>query len=125
LGIAIHSHAAPLQFNGYYNGGRLIYDPNTDLTWYQPAYSSAGCVWTDALNWVANLNIGGVTGWQLPSIAPLTPADLDGTGATIQTGQNNMATYWTQYATQYADLPHEQERSPIPLFYILLIFNTL
>jgi hypothetical protein len=68
---------APLQFNGYYDGGRLVYDPNTDLTWYQPPYSSAGTNWDDALNWAANLNIGGVTGWQLPSVAPLTQADFD------------------------------------------------
>ena len=78
---------APLQFNGYYNGGRLIYDPNTDLTWYQPPYSSAGYVWNDALTWAANLNIGGVTGWQLPSIAPLTPADIDAGTSYSDSGQ--------------------------------------
>ena len=43
----------------------------------------------------------------------------------MKTGQDSQSAFWTQYATQYADLPHEQERSPIPLFYILLIFNTL
>jgi hypothetical protein len=78
---------APLQFNGYYNGGRLIYDPNADLTWYQPPYSSAGFVWNDALTWAANLNIGGVTGWQLPPVAPLTPADIDAGTSYSDSGQ--------------------------------------
>jgi len=39
--------------------------------------------------------------------------------------QNSQSAFWTQYATQYADLLHEHERSPVHLFYILFIFNTL
>jgi hypothetical protein len=33
--LATLAHAAPLQDNGSYLGGKLVYDPNTDLTWYQ------------------------------------------------------------------------------------------
>ena len=47
-----------------------------------------------------------------------------GRGCT-KTGQNSPSAFWTQYATQYADLLHEQKRSPLPLFYILFIFNSL
>ena len=92
---------APLQFNGYYNGGRLVYDPNSNLTWYQPPYSSAGGVWNDALNWAANLTIGGVTGWQLPSIAPLTPADLDAGATNYDEGQlGNL--WYNELGNQYS-----------------------
>ena len=76
---------APLQFNGYYDGGRLVYDPNTDLTWYQPALTYAN--WYDAMDWAASLDIGGVTGWQLPSIAPLTPEALDAGATAFDEGQ--------------------------------------
>ncbi len=70
LQFARLSGPVPPRLNGSYANGRLVYDPNTDLTWFQPPYATMN--WYDALNWATNLNISGVTGWQLPSIAPAT-----------------------------------------------------
>ena len=82
LGLAAHATAAPLRYNGDYLGGRLIYDPNTHLTWYQAPYTNV--TWYAAMDWAANLNIGGATGWRLPSIAPATV--IDGGNQMIVTG---------------------------------------
>ncbi len=73
LGVATLANATALQYNGNYLGGRLIYDPNTDLTWYQAPY--ANVTWYAAMDWAAGLNIGGTTGWRFPSIAPATVID--------------------------------------------------
>ena len=56
---------APLQYNGDYQGGRMIYDPNQNITWYQATYARSN--WWDAEAWAASANIGGVTGWRLPA----------------------------------------------------------
>jgi hypothetical protein len=85
LGFASLHAAAPLQYNGDYLGGRLIYDPNTDLTWYQAPYTNVN--WSVAMDWAANLYIGGTNGWQLPSIAPLTPEALDAGATNFDEGQ--------------------------------------
>ncbi len=109
--------SAPLQYNGIYLSGRLIYDPNTDLTWYQPPYSAVH--WDVAMTWAANLNIGGVTGWQLPSIAPLTPEDVDAGTSYSDDGQlgylwyvvlgneaNDMINYGPFDPTQFYPVPY-------------------
>jgi len=85
LGFAAPVKTAPLQYNGDYLGARLIYDPNTDLTWYQAPHTNV--TWYVAMDWAANLNIGGTNGWQLPSIAPLTPEELDAGATNFDEGQ--------------------------------------
>jgi hypothetical protein len=72
LGSVNFVQGAPLQYNGSYLGGRLVYDPNTDLTWYQAPYTNT--TWYDAMAWAPALGIGGAT-WRLPSIAPGTVVD--------------------------------------------------
>jgi PEP-CTERM motif len=54
------------------NGGGLIYDSATNLTWYQHPGTS-GLNWDQVYSWVQNLNAGGVTGWRLPSYPPSSP----------------------------------------------------
>ena len=57
-------------------GGLAYYDTEADLTWLADAnyahtsgHSADGFMnWTNANNWVAGLDIAGVTGWRLPSI---------------------------------------------------------
>jgi PEP-CTERM motif len=51
------------------NGGGLVYDSATNLTWYQ---GSSAFNWFQANSWAQGLNAGGVSGWRLPSY-PQTP----------------------------------------------------
>jgi hypothetical protein len=47
------------------NGGNLIYDTDLNITWYDPVPTSMS--WNQAMNWAGSLNVGGVTGWRLPT----------------------------------------------------------
>jgi hypothetical protein len=49
------------------NGGGLVYDSDLDITWYYICGAINIPVWADALAWAAGLNVGGVTGWRLPT----------------------------------------------------------
>ena len=53
------------------NGGGLIYDTVQNITWYDPAPTPM--TWDDAVAWAAHLNVGGVTGWSLPTTPGETP----------------------------------------------------
>jgi hypothetical protein len=44
------------------NGNGLIYDTDLDITWYDAPAGS----WGQGNNWLAELNLGGVTGWRAP-----------------------------------------------------------
>ena len=57
----------PLQYNGY----NLFYDPNLNITWYDPA--PTGMTLGGALGWAAALTAGGTTAgsWTLPSTLPV------------------------------------------------------
>jgi hypothetical protein len=54
--------------------GGMVYDTVLDLTWLKDAnygrttglLSSGGSGWGQAIQWVADLNYGGYTGWRLP-----------------------------------------------------------
>ncbi|MBA4418532.1 MAG: hypothetical protein C0392_11590 [Syntrophus sp. (in: bacteria)] len=51
------------------NGGGLIYDTDRNITWYDaPAVLRT---WDGAMSWATGLNVGGVTGWRLPSTLPV------------------------------------------------------
>jgi len=84
--------AAPLQYNGDFLGGRLIYDPNSDLTWYQPPATNV--IWNDAMLWAPALDIGGVNGWRLPSILPATVVDNGGMAVSGHFDDGELAYLW-------------------------------
>ncbi len=61
-------------------GGLAVYDTDRDISWLANANAAAGTTFDDGLNvtngrmtwvsanaWAASLNVGGVTGWRLPS----------------------------------------------------------
>lgn len=48
------------------NGGGLIYDTGLNITWLQEPNNYA-MTWNKAMDWVAGVNAGGVSGWRLPT----------------------------------------------------------
>ncbi len=53
------------------NGSGLIYDTVLDITWYDNTYHgpfNSGATHRQALNWAAELEVGGATGWTLPTV---------------------------------------------------------
>ena len=77
LSAASNASAATLESR---LGGQAYYDPTTNLTWladanYAKTTNSSlvsdpfgGMTWDNAKIWASNLNVGGVTGWRLPTI---------------------------------------------------------
>jgi len=54
----------------YDRGEGLIYDSDLNITWYDYTYVDTvndGDAWGQAMAWAATLDIGGVTGWRLPT----------------------------------------------------------
>jgi hypothetical protein len=47
------------------NDNNLIYDTDLNITWYNPSITNM--TWNQAMSWTANLTIGGVTDWRLPT----------------------------------------------------------
>ncbi len=47
-------------------GGLAYYDTDADLTWLADANMAGGMKWSAAMDWAANLDVDGVTGWRLP-----------------------------------------------------------
>jgi hypothetical protein len=74
--------------NLFDNGNGLIYDSATNLTWYQ---GPNGLDWSDANSWAQNLDVGGVTGWRLPSYPQTPNYSFDPSGAT---DVGEMGTLW-------------------------------
>ncbi len=56
-------------------GGQAVYDTDRNITWQANASASGTMTWTAANAWAAGLNIGGYTGWRLP-----TALNADGSG---------------------------------------------
>lgn len=54
------------------------YDTTLDITWLADA-NAAGTMmtWADASTWAASLDINGVTGWRLPSVAPINSSTFN------------------------------------------------
>jgi hypothetical protein len=76
------AHALPLEGRLPTTPGGIdyqaYYDPNLDITWAANANLGVNQrLFDDAVSWVAALDIGGVTGWRLPS------ADVGGDGTVI------------------------------------------
>jgi hypothetical protein len=57
------------------NGNNLIYDTDLNITWYDnPNYETI--VYASYVTWAAGLNVGGVTGWRLPTTTSSTTGEL-------------------------------------------------
>ena len=48
-------------------GGEAVYDTDRDITWLANANANGQMTWATANAWAAGLNVGGYTGWRLPS----------------------------------------------------------
>ncbi len=48
-------------------GGQAVYDTDRDITWLANANANGLMNWQTAIDWAAGLNIGGYSGWRLPS----------------------------------------------------------
>jgi len=83
LGFSTLANAALID-----NGGGLIYDSSTDLTWYQGP--NTGVNWNQAYGWAQNLDAGGVTGWRLPSYPQTPPYSYD----PIDAGLGELSQLW-------------------------------
>ena len=60
-------------------GGQAYYDDVANLTWLADANAAGTTMnWADANNWVASLNIAGVTGWRLPTTPSIYPGSCSG-----------------------------------------------
>ena len=52
-------------------GGTVVYDSVRNITWLANANAANGLMnWQAAKDWAAGLNIGGFTGWRLPTADP-------------------------------------------------------
>lgn len=58
-------------------GGEAYYDPNLNITWAADIEIFGTNYWTEQVDWVAGLTIGGINGWRLPN------ADVNGDGIVI------------------------------------------
>lgn len=66
----------------YDRGGGLIYDDVLNVTWLQDAnyaktsgYDATGVMtWYEAMTWVSNLDLDGITGWRLPNTIQPDPS---------------------------------------------------
>ncbi|MFZ4703951.1 MAG: hypothetical protein ACOYMG_28230 [Candidatus Methylumidiphilus sp.] len=56
-------------------GGLAVYDTDRNITWLANANANGLMNWTGANAWAAGLNVGGFTGWRLP-----TALNADGSG---------------------------------------------
>ena len=48
-------------------GGQAVYDTDRNITWLANANVIGRVNWQTAKDWAAGLNVGGVTGWRLPT----------------------------------------------------------
>jgi len=85
-------------------GGLAYYDPNLDITWATDANLTSFDTWDNQTAWVADLTIGGVSGWRLPS------ADVNGDdivvdcygGGVTDCNDNELGyLFWEEGITEY------------------------
>jgi len=102
-------------------GGGMVYDTELDVTWLKDAnyamttaYDSDGLMnWNAAVAWASSLNVGGVTGWRLPTMTTSSgggprPND-NGQDITGPTNDNEFGWLWYQlnggaYITDTTDI---------------------
>ena len=51
-------------------GGQAVYDTDRNITWLANANANGEMTWQAAKDWAAGLNVGGYTGWRLPTADP-------------------------------------------------------
>ncbi len=51
-------------------GGLAVYDTDRNITWLANANANGQMMWQAAKTWAEGLNIGGYTGWRLPTADP-------------------------------------------------------
>ncbi len=51
-------------------GGQAVYDTDRNITWLADANANGQMNWTAANAWATGLNVGGYTGWRLPTADP-------------------------------------------------------
>ncbi len=51
-------------------GGTVVYDSVRNITWLANANANGLMNWTAANTWATGLNVGGYTGWRLPTADP-------------------------------------------------------
>ena len=66
MGLAYTAEAALYQRLG----GLAVYDDDLNITWLADANANGAMTWQAAKDWAAGLNIGGYTGWRLPTADP-------------------------------------------------------
>jgi len=87
LACAVPAHAA-LQARDIGNTGatNAFYDTTLNVTWLDMA--SGALNWNQANTWASNLNVGGVTGWRLPTMTVANPDPSYSYDGSTATGYN-------------------------------------
>ena len=58
-------------------GGLAVYDTDRNITWLANANANGLMNWTAANTWATGLNVGGYTGWRLPTTDPACGANYN------------------------------------------------
>ncbi|MFZ4860535.1 MAG: DUF1566 domain-containing protein [Desulfuromonadaceae bacterium] len=64
-------------------GGLAVYDTDFNITWLANANANGPMNWTAANTWAAGLNIGGYTGWRLPTADPVCGVNYNCTNSEL------------------------------------------
>ncbi|MEI7869240.1 MAG: DUF1566 domain-containing protein [Candidatus Methylumidiphilus sp.] len=64
-------------------GGLAVYDTDRNITWLANANANGQMTWATANSWAAGLNIGGYTGWRLPTADPTCGANYNCTNSEL------------------------------------------
>ncbi len=82
-------------------GGLAVYDTDFNITWLADADANGVMNWTAANTWAAGLNVGGYTGWRLPTA--LNP-DLTGPCSGVNcTGSELGHLYYTELGVTFGN----------------------
>lgn len=83
----------------------FFYDSALNITWLANMNANGPMGWANAFNWASTLNVGGFTGWRLPSIA--VDANSPGCYNDQITGATNCGmNVETQHNGQYSELAY-------------------
>ncbi len=85
-------------------GGQAYYDPNLDITWATNAALLGAGTWDASIAAAASLDIGGVTGWRLPS-ADVNGDDIVDTSTTPSTDNEMSFLYHVEGITNTSPGP--------------------
>jgi len=77
-------------------GGLAYYDPNLNITWAMDAGINGSDTWDNQMTWVADLTIGGVSGWRLPNMDVNGNGIVEDVNGTVGDGTDNEMFYLYQ-----------------------------